>query len=245
MSSSTPLVSIITATYNRSNVLALAIKSVQRQTFIDWEHCVIGDAWTDDTETVVKDIQEPRRRFVNLPENFGEQSRPNNKGFDRARGRYIAYLNHDDIWFSDHLATCVAGLESTGADMVYTLLNVVKRDPNRWQPNRLPGAGRDFVYDPRLQVPASCWLLRRQTIECVGPWRSWRESHIFPSQEWLFRTWKFTAHRGPKTRPKRKSVRPLLSSRSAGGEKGISEQSVIACGRGITTGGICSACGGI
>ena len=99
----TPLVSIITATHNRSNVLAYTLESVQRSTVADWEHLVIGDACTDDTALVTAGLGDARVRFHNLAENFGEQSGPNNAGFALSRGSYIAYLNHDDLWFPDHL----------------------------------------------------------------------------------------------------------------------------------------------
>jgi len=58
-----PLVSVITATYNRSNVLALAIESVRWQNLCDWELLVIGDAWTDDTEQVVASFADPRIHY--------------------------------------------------------------------------------------------------------------------------------------------------------------------------------------
>ena len=90
-------VSIITATYNRSEVLKWAIRSVLAQTFCDWELIVVGDACTDDTEQVVASFTDPRIRFVNRSTSFGEQSGPNNDGFFLANGRLIAYLNHDDL----------------------------------------------------------------------------------------------------------------------------------------------------
>src|SRR5947209_466043 len=121
-----PLVSVVTATYNRSNVLRFAIESVRRQTICDWEMWVIGDACTDDTEEVIREIGDPRVRFVNLPNGAGDQSGPNNEGVHRSRGRFLAFLNHDDLWFPDHLEKAMAALKTTGADLVWPL--VVKMD---------------------------------------------------------------------------------------------------------------------
>jgi glycosyltransferase involved in cell wall biosynthesis len=80
-----PSLSVVVATYNRSNVLRLAVESVLWQTFEDWELWVVGDACTDDTEEVMRDFGDPRVKFVNLELNVGEQSEPNNEGFNRAR----------------------------------------------------------------------------------------------------------------------------------------------------------------
>src|SRR5688572_3928903 len=78
-----PTVSVVMATYNRSNLLPLVIHTVLWQTFTDWELLVIGDACTDDTEAVVKSIGDPRIHFFNLPVNCGDQSGPNNEGMRR------------------------------------------------------------------------------------------------------------------------------------------------------------------
>lgn len=183
MSISAPLVSIITATYNRSNVLRYTIESVIRSTFEDWELLVIGDACTDDTEEIVASFDEPRIHFTNLKENVGEQSGPNNEGFRRSRGRFIAYLNHDDLWLANHLETAMEGIEETGASLVFTLLVWVLPDGSR----RLGAASPTGRYEPYMMVPASCWLMRRELIERVGPWRSHRELYDVPSQDWLLR----------------------------------------------------------
>ncbi|MGH2362126.1 MAG: glycosyltransferase family 2 protein, partial [bacterium] len=98
-----PRVSIITATYNRSEVVSCAIESVRRQTFSDYEHLIIGDACTDDTASVVASYEDPRIRFINLSTHCGEQTGPNNAGFELTAGELVAYLNHDDLWFFDHL----------------------------------------------------------------------------------------------------------------------------------------------
>ena len=183
---SRPVVSVIMATYNRSQVMACAIQSLERSSFADWELIVVGDACTDDTREVVASFAEPRIRFVDLERNTGEQSGPNNEGFRHSRGSYVAYLNHDDLWLADHLETAVEGIESSGADLVFTLALSMGADGTRF----LFGATSSGRYEPHMSVPASTWLMRRETVESVGPWRYFREIYNVPSQDWLFRAWK-------------------------------------------------------
>ena len=106
-----PAVSVIIATYNRSQPLRHAIRSVCNSTLSDWEVIVVGDACTDDTAEVVSSFDDPRIRFVNLPSRCGDMSGPHNHVLPLARGRYVAFLNHDDLYLPDHLAKCVAELE--------------------------------------------------------------------------------------------------------------------------------------
>jgi glycosyltransferase involved in cell wall biosynthesis len=186
MSSPAPLVSIVTATFNRPHLLALAMATVRRQTVADWEHIVVGDGCTDETAAMVATTNDRRVEFVNLPHNHGEQSVPNNVGVARARGRFLAFLNHDDLWLSDHVAAAVEALEATGADLVFTLVANVAADG----PPRLHGAAPRGRYAPHLVVPASTWVMRRELAETVGPWRPARELYQAPSQEWLWRAWR-------------------------------------------------------
>src|SRR6476619_7155830 len=94
-----PVVSVIIATYNWSSVLRYAIQSVLWQTFQDFELLVIGDGCTDDSAEVVASFTDPRIHWHNLPQNSGNQALPNHTGIDMARGQYIAYLGHDDLWY--------------------------------------------------------------------------------------------------------------------------------------------------
>ena len=183
MAREAPSVSVVIATYNRSNVLRFAVESVLRQTFEDWELWVVGDGCTDDTEAVMSGFSDPRVNFVNLETNFGEQSKPNNEGFSRARGRLIAYLGHDDLWLPDHLEAVVAGLEETGADFVYTLGDVIAADGSRGLAGSTP-SGR---WEPWAHVPTGCWLVRREVLEQVGPWHSALEMHETPQEELMLR----------------------------------------------------------
>lgn len=179
-----PAVSIVTATYNRSHVLRYTLDAALRSTFADFELIVAGDACTDDTADVVASFGDPRLRFVNLPKNCGEQSGPNNAGVAMARGRFIAFLNHDDLWLPDHLETCLAAID--GAELVFTRTLAIGGDGRC----TLYGVTGGASYEPWSSPPASSWLLRRELVDAVGPWRSARTMHTVPSQEWIFRAWK-------------------------------------------------------
>ncbi len=190
-----PRVSVILATYNRSRVLAHAVESVRRSTLTDWELLVVGDHCTDDSAEVVAAFGDPRIQFVNLGQNAGEQSGPNNEGLRLARGRYVAYLNHDDLYFPDHLARAVAALERADADLVWSPLLVALPVPEadlaagRWR-FRLSGVPQGDGYDPRLFVFASAWVLTRALADRVGAWRPARDTFVTSSQDWLFRAWR-------------------------------------------------------
>jgi glycosyltransferase involved in cell wall biosynthesis len=185
VASPAPLISIVTATYNRSHILRHALASAIRSTEADWELVVVGDGCTDDTGDLVASIGDPRVRFIDLPVNHGEQSGPNNVGCREARGRYIAFLNHDDLWMPHHLAALRRGLEEMDADLVFGMgIAVIPGGPNV-----LVCATESGEYEPHVFCPASSWLLRRELVERVGPWSSMRETYAAPSQAWLYRAW--------------------------------------------------------
>ena len=150
-------VSIITATYNRSDVLRYAIESVLSQTYTDLEQIIVGDACADDTAEVVASFSDPRLSFVNRAANWGEQSVPNNDGFSLASGTLIAYLNQDDLWFPDHLGSLVSFIDQTGADLAYAL--PFKIDRHGMPTCDLTNA--ELRYDPTHFIVASLWLARR------------------------------------------------------------------------------------
>lgn len=178
-----PTVSIVMATYNRSNIIGYTIRSVLWQSYTDWELLIIGDACTDDTADVVASFGDPRISFINLPENHGQQTGPNNEGLRRARGRYIAMLNHDDLWLRDHLATCVARLQSGDADLVNTIGYAPQPDGSVIY----YGGSIDGAYNTSMVVPASLWVFTRELAERLGPWKYTWESHCLPAQEWIWR----------------------------------------------------------
>lgn len=163
-----PRVTVIIPTYNRSEVLPFAIASVLEQTFTDFELLVIGDGCTDNSAEVVNAIGDPRVSWTNIVRT-GHQSGPNNEGLRRARGEYIAYLGHDDLWLPHHLSVLVAALDA-GADLAHTLIAMIPPPESRRVTT---------VAAPTWRPPTSV-MHRRSVTEKIGGWRHYRELHDTP-----------------------------------------------------------------
>lgn len=175
---SSPRVTVIMATYNWSTVLPYSIGSVLGQTFVDFELLVIGDGCTDDSESVVRAIDDPRVRWISIPRT-GHQSGPNNEGLRQARGEIIAYLGHDDLWLPHHLVQHVAAIEG-GHDFTYSLAAFVGPESAFIECAR-PDPVRGF-----WMIPSGLAHLRAMTEE-VGGWRAFRELTISPEGDLILR----------------------------------------------------------
>ncbi len=116
-----PSVSVITPAYNAARFVRETIKSVQAQTFTDWEMIVIDDCSTDNTKDVVEEQagNDPRIRLLRMDKNSG-QALARNKGMRVARGKYIAFLDSDDLWLPEKLAMQTEFMEKTGHVLTYS-----------------------------------------------------------------------------------------------------------------------------
>jgi glycosyltransferase involved in cell wall biosynthesis len=187
MSESSPLVSVITATYNWSSVLRYAIQSVLGQTFQDFELLVIGDGCTDDSAEVVASFGDERIRWRNLEKNSGSQSMPNNAGLEMARGKYVAYHGHDDVWFPTHLALLVKALQENDADLAHSIAVMI--GPPESGVRIVTGVFPSGQYTPDLFVPPSSIMHKREVVTHIGDWRDYRTLQIPPDREFVSRVW--------------------------------------------------------
>ena len=96
-----PKVSVVIPTKNRANYLSSAIQSVLRQTFKDLEIIVVDGASTDNTKVVSK-FADKRIRYVHQKKDRG-QSASRNLGIKCSRGKFIAFLDDDDLWMPTKL----------------------------------------------------------------------------------------------------------------------------------------------
>jgi glycosyltransferase involved in cell wall biosynthesis len=177
-----PLVSVVIATYNWASVLRHAVASALAQTMRDLEVLVVGDGCTDDSAEVVASFGDPRLYWHNLPQNSGSQAAPNNAGIAMARGEYVAYLGHDDLWHPAHLET-LAELAGRGrGDLFHTLAAIVHPDGER-QLSGLAGPGEP---SPEFVVPSSL-LHPRRLAEEIGPWPDHHTIDLPTDAEWYAR----------------------------------------------------------
>jgi len=118
---STPLVSVILTTYNRSNLLPRAIDSVLAGTYANIELIIVDDASQDRTPEAVSRFKDLRVQYVRMPENGGVL-RARNRGFDMAAGDYVTILDDDDELLPDALGAVAAEFEKTereGIDILW------------------------------------------------------------------------------------------------------------------------------
>jgi glycosyltransferase involved in cell wall biosynthesis len=106
---SLPLVTVVTPSYNQGRFIAATIESVLSQDYPNVEYLIIDGASTDDTAGVVARYAD-RLTFVSEPDRG--QSDAINKGFRRGRGRYVAWLNSDDIFLPGAITAAVAALRA-------------------------------------------------------------------------------------------------------------------------------------
>ena len=104
-----PALTIIIPTFNRADFLKEAIQSVLSQTFTDFELMVVDDGSTDHTGAVMR--QFPEIRYVACPLNRGV-SQARNLGISLARGRYICFLDSDDLWVENKLEVQIRWMEA-------------------------------------------------------------------------------------------------------------------------------------
>lgn len=104
-----PKVSIIIPTYNSAKTIEETIASVQQQNFTDWELIIIDDGSQDNTVDVIKNIVEPRLKLF-VYQNGGVGI-ARNRGIAKAGGKFITFLDADDLWTRDKLSLQIEALE--------------------------------------------------------------------------------------------------------------------------------------
>ena len=111
-----PHVTFVIATYRRVDALRCTLRTLLLQSHSDWTALVIGDRCGEETAEAIRTFHEPRIRYYNLPQRFGEQSGPNTAGLHLAEGGVVSFLNHDDLLLADHLTCALDRLTAHDAD---------------------------------------------------------------------------------------------------------------------------------
>ena len=115
------LVSIVMPSYNSAATIISSINSVQHQDYPHWELLITDDGSTDNTVELVQKFasEDPRISIEVNPVNSGAGF-SRNQSINRSKGKYIAFLDADDLWLPTKLTTQVSYMENTGALFSYT-----------------------------------------------------------------------------------------------------------------------------
>ncbi|WP_371231524.1 glycosyltransferase family 2 protein [Pseudomonas sp. QE6] len=151
------LVSIIMPAYNSVSYIGMAIDSVINQEISDWELIIVDDCSSDGTYDFIHErySSESRIKLHRLDKNSGSPAAPRNFGLRQALGRYIAFLDADDLWRPDKLSQQLHCMTKNGAVISCTAYSVI--DAN----GKLIGS----FYPPERNNYSG--LLKGNTIGCL------------------------------------------------------------------------------
>ena len=150
------LISVIIPTYNRADLISRAIASVTKQSYQHFEIIIVDDASEDNIASVVRSIKDSRIKYIRHQTNLGG-SEARNTGIKNAQGKYIAFLDSDDVWLPDKLKLQLAAVSQ------------------QEEPENLVCYGR-FQISPRIFYKTS-----------VFPAQAKQESETVPDYFWLSR----------------------------------------------------------
>jgi glycosyltransferase involved in cell wall biosynthesis len=97
-----PFFTIIVPTYNRGDLIAATLRTLQQQTYPGYEIIVVDDGSTDNTEEVVRSVMDARTQYVKKPN--GERAAARNYGASLAKGDYVNFFDSDDLALDNHVA---------------------------------------------------------------------------------------------------------------------------------------------
>ena len=164
-----PFFSIVLATYNRGQCITPTIESVLRQTFSAFELIVVGDGCDDGTEEVVASFDSERIFWRNLVHTSGSQSFPNNEGIRCARGQWVCYIGHDDVWAPDHLARLRALIEHERT-IDFAVSGCIYYGPPGSEVYYVTGLFTDIDAAFEHFFPPSSLAHRRDVVARIGAW---------------------------------------------------------------------------
>ena len=123
------LVSIITPSYNSSKFIAQTIESVLSQTYDNWEMIIVDDVSPDNSNEIIEKYvqRDSRIKLIELEKNSGPAV-ARNRAIEEASGRYIAFLDADDLWMSDKLQKQIDFMKTHNYELTYTAYETMSED---------------------------------------------------------------------------------------------------------------------
>lgn len=150
------LVSIITPSYNSEKTLMETFESIKNQTFSNWEWLIIDDHSKDSSFNMAKKFALSDKRVIALQTEVNSgAAAARNLGIEQAKGRYIAFLDSDDMWKPTKLEDQIKYMIENGANFVYSDYDILLPD------------GRIKTFSPKAPKTTYKQLLKKCDIGCL------------------------------------------------------------------------------
>ena len=170
-----PLVSVVIPTRDRPRMLRDALESVARQTYRNWEAIVVNDGGAEVASVVRSLAPQAAARTTVVDDSVSQgAARSRNRAIRAAKGAVLAFLDDDDMFLPDHLATLVEAMAPSGAPVVYTESEAVEErieEGHRVEMRR--GKTHQYRFSRGLLlvrniIPIANWGIRRECFERWG-----------------------------------------------------------------------------
>ncbi len=148
------LVSVIMPAYNSSKWIEETITSVQKQTYSNWELIICDDCSTDNTVELLRRLQKEDKRIILMinDNNYGP-GRSRNNALNISKGRYIAYLDSDDLWAEKKLEEQLSFIKQNKYNICYTNYDLIKENGDYIKSINVP---IKTTYESFLKGPLTC-----------------------------------------------------------------------------------------
>ena len=122
-----PETSIIMPAYNNARFIGDSIRSVLAQTYINWELLIVDDCSKDNTAEIVESFHDPRIHYQRNAHNMGA-AETRNQALKIAKGRYIAFLDSDDLWEPEKLEKQITFMEKNGYAFTFSDYQIMQEN---------------------------------------------------------------------------------------------------------------------
>jgi len=178
-----PEISVIIPAYNRERTIQRAIKSVLDQTYQNYEIIVVDDGSRDNTVHIVEQmaVSEPTIRLIRLKKNMGAMA-ARNAGIRAAQGKWIAFLDSDDMYLPRSLEIRLARAKDQRLEVIHSECYVIRPDDTDMAYFRVPPV-QGTSYKQILQSPGPMFqglLISKVALEKIG----YLDETIIAYQEW-------------------------------------------------------------
>jgi glycosyltransferase involved in cell wall biosynthesis len=192
-----PLVSVVIPTYKRPAECVRAVRSVLLQTFQDFEIIVGNDYGQDETATLLEELEDARIHYLDHKGKGGSACLNRNLCLEHVRGKYVTFLDSDDLILPDKLEKQVAAFEAVDDSIGFVIsgTRVVRVIQNEYyfSHDLVPTAEgdlREAYFARRLKCYNTSLMVRRDVLVAVGNW----DHHMEPydDAELIFRLMSYT-----------------------------------------------------